>query len=146
MSKKDEIILIEDNPMDSELAIKAFRKAGVIGVIRVLNDGAEALDYFFGMGKHQGRNSLFIPKLVLLDLKIPKVNGLEVLDLIRSNRFTRTIPVIIFSSSAVSSDIVEAYKKGANSYLIKPINFKEYCHTLKLLADYWLSFNKTPYS
>ncbi len=145
MYKKDEIILIEDNPVDSELAIKALRKAGVSGVIRVLNDGAEALDYFFGMGKYKGRNNLFIPKLVLLDLKIPKVNGLEVLDLIRSNRYTRTIPVIIFSSSSVPSDIIEAYKKGANSYLIKPINFKEYCITLKLLADYWLSFNKTPY-
>ena len=145
MYKKDEIILIEDNPMDSELTIKALRKAGVNGVIRVLNDGAEALDYFFGMGKYKGRNILFIPKLVLLDLKIPKVNGLEVLDLIRANRYTRIIPVIIFSSSSLSSDIEEAYKKGANSYLIKPIDFKSYFLALNLVTEYWLSLNKTPY-
>ena len=145
MYKNDEIILIEDNPIESELAVKALRKGGVSGMIRTLIDGAEALDYFFGMGKHQGRKMNDLPKLVLLDLKIPKVSGLEVLDLIRSNRHTRNIPVIIFSSSGTVSDIEEAYKKGANSYLLKPIDFNDYSILLRSLSEYWLNFNKTAY-
>lgn len=145
MNESDEIILIEDNPIDSELAIKALRKGGALGPIRILNDGAEALDYFFGMGKYKGRKIVELPRLVLLDLKIPKVNGLEVLDLIRANRYTNAIPVIVFSSSAVQSDIEEAYKKGANSYLVKPIDFDEYSILLRSVSEFWLSFNKTPY-
>ena len=145
MNSPDEIILIEDNPIDSELAIKALRKNGVAGHIRILGDGAEALDYFFGMGKYQGRVIKELPRFVLLDLKIPKVNGLEVLDLIRANRFTNSVPVIVFSSSAVPSDIEEAYKKGANSYLVKPIDFEEYSSVLKILADFWIGHNRTAY-
>ena len=145
MDKIDQIVLIEDNPLDSELAIKALRKGGANGNIRVLSDGAEALDYFFSMGKYKGRTAIELPRFVLLDLKIPKVSGLEVLDLIRSNRFTNTIPVIVFSSSAVPSDINEAYKKGANAYLVKPIDFEEYSSVLKSVVEFWLSFNKTAY-
>ena len=145
MYKNDEIILIEDNPIESELAVKALRKGGASGMIRILSDGAEALDYFFGMGKHQERKMNDLPKIVLLDLKIPKVSGLEVLDLIRSNRYTRNIPVIIFSSSGVASDIEEAYKKGANSYLLKPIDFNDYSILLRSLSEYWLHFNRTAY-
>ncbi len=145
MIENDEIVLIEDNPIDSELAIKALRKSGVKGNIRVLNDGAEALDYFFGMGNYKGRKTLVLPRFVLLDLKIPKVSGLEVLDLIRANRFTNAVPVIVFSSSAVQIDIQEAYKKGANSYLVKPIDFEEYSSMLSSLTRYWLMFNRTSY-
>lgn len=145
MLESDEIVLIEDNPIDSELAIKALRKAGVKGNIRVLSDGAEALDYFFGMGVYKGRKILDLPRFVLLDLKIPKVSGLEVLDLIRANRYTTAVPVIIFSSSAVQIDIQEAYKKGANSYLVKPIDFDEYSSMLNSLTQYWLTFNRTSY-
>lgn len=145
MDKIDQIVLIEDNPVDCELAIKALRKGGAKGNIRVLTDGAEALDYFFGMGKYQGRSSVDLPRFVLLDLKIPKVNGLEVLDLIRSNRFTNAIPVIVFSSSSVSKDMEEAYKKGANAYLVKPIDFNEYTKVLSSTIEFWLKFNKTAY-
>ena len=145
MDKIDQIVLIEDNPLDSELAIKALRKGGANGNIRVLGDGAEALDYFFSMGKYKSRTSLELPRFVLLDLKIPKVSGLEVLDLIRSNRFTNAIPVIVFSSSAVPSDMEEAYKKGANAYLVKPIDFNEYSNVLKSVVEFWLNNNQTGY-
>lgn len=145
MIENDEIVLVEDNPIDSELAIKALRKAGVKGNIRILSDGAEALDYFFGMGNYKGRKILDLPRFVLLDLKVPKVSGLEVLDLIRANRYTTAVPVIIFSSSAVPLDIQEAYKKGANSYLVKPIDFEEYSLMLHSLTEYWLTFNRTSY-
>ena len=145
MNSLDEIVLIEDNPVDSELAIKALRKNGVNGNIRILSDGAEALDYFFGMGKFQGRIIKELPRFVLLDLKIPKVSGLEVLDLIRANRYTNSVPVIVFSSSAVPSDIEEAYKKGANSYLVKPIDFDEYTEVLSALSSFWISHNRTAY-
>lgn len=145
MSSLDEIILIEDNPIDSELAIKALRKNGVDGNIRILSDGAEALDFFFGMGKYKGRVIKELPRFVLLDLKIPKVNGLEVLDLIRANRFTNSVPVVVFSSSAVPSDIEEAYKKGANSYIVKPIDFEEYSSVLSAMATFWITHNRTAY-
>ena len=146
MNETDQILLIEDNPVDSELAIKALRKGGANGHIRVLRDGAEALDYIFGMGDYKDRKILDLPRFVLLDLKIPKVNGLEVLDLIRANRYTNAVPVIVFSSSTVQSDITEAYKKGANSYLVKPIDFEDYSKLLKAVAEFWLIFNKTSYS
>jgi len=145
MNDVDEVVLVEDNPIDSELAIKALRKSGVKGNIRVLIDGAEALDYFFSMGKFKERTVFELPRFVLLDLKIPKVNGIEVLDLIRSNRFTTTVPVIVFSSSAVPSDIKAAYKKGANSYLVKPIDFEEYSDMLKKVCEFWLVLNTTTY-
>ena len=145
MNDADEIVLVEDNPVDCELAIKTLRKSGVSGSIRVLNDGAEALDYFFGMGKYQGRGIKNLPRLVMLDLKIPKVSGLEVLDLIRANRYTNAIPVVVFSSSGVASDIEEAYKKGANSYLVKPIDYEEYSSMLRSMALFWLNHNRTSY-
>lgn len=145
MDKSDQIVLIEDNPIDSELAIKALRKSGAGGNIRVLSDGAEALDYFFSMGKFKDRASLELPSLVLLDLKIPKVSGLEVLDLIRSNRFTKTIPIIVFTSSSVPIDMTDAYKKGANAYLVKPIDFEDYTKLMKSVIDFWINFNRTAY-
>jgi CheY-like chemotaxis protein len=145
MNQVDEIVLIEDNPIDSELAIKALRKSGLIGNIRVLCDGADALDYFFRIGQYRDWPIGELPKFILLDLKIPKVNGLELLSLIRSNRFTRTIPIIIFSSSAVSKDIDEAYKKGVNSYLVKPIDYKEYSTVMEALCTYWINNNKRAY-
>lgn len=145
MESRFEIVLIEDNRMDAELALKGLKKCGVEASIRLIHDGAEALDYFFGTGKYSNRSVFILPKLVLLDLKIPKVDGLEVLDLIRSNRFTKTIPVIIFSSSTVQKDIDEAYKKGANSYLTKPMNYNDYCKLMETISLYWLTNNKTAF-
>jgi CheY-like chemotaxis protein len=145
MKSKEEIVLIEDNPLDSELAIKALRKNGVNGNIRIIRDGAEAIDYFFSTGAYAKRTVFELPRFVLLDLKLPKVNGLEILDLIRSNRFTKTVPVIVFSSSSAQNDIIEAYKKGANSYLLKPIGFKDYSTLLQSVCTYWLVNNKMAY-
>lgn len=145
MDSHYEIVLIEDNPIDAELALKGLKKSGIEARVRLIHDGAEALDYFFGTGKYSKREAFLLPKMVLLDLKIPKVSGLEVLELIRSNRFTKTIPIIIFSSSLVQKDIDEAYKKGANSYLTKPMNYGDYCRLLNTVCEYWLTNNITAY-
>ena len=141
--KEKEIILIEDNPIDAELAVKALRKGGVEGEIHLLTDGAAALEYFFGLGKFKSRRLKTMPSLVLLDLMIPKVSGFEVLELIRANKHTRYIPVVVFSSSSVDSDIEKAYSLGANSYLVKPIDFKSYSELMQSVAEFWISYNQT---
>lgn len=143
--KEKEIILIEDNPIDAELAIKALRKGGAVGEIHVLNDGAGALEYFFGMGKFKGRQTKILPSLVLLDLMIPKVSGFEVLELIRANKHTRYIPVVVFSSSSVDEDIEKAYHLGANAFIVKPIDFKAYSELMKSVALFWINCNKNQY-
>lgn len=143
--KEKEIVLIEDNPIDAELAIKALRKGGAFGEIHVLNDGADALEYFFGMGKFKGRQTKILPSLVLLDLMIPKVSGFEVLELIRANKHTRYIPVVVFSSSSVDEDIEKAYRLGANAFIVKPIDFKAYSELMKSVALFWINCNKNQY-
>jgi len=144
MHKKN-IILIEDNPLDAELAIKALRKGGADGSIDILDDGAKALEYFFGIGKFKGRKTQKLPALVLLDLMIPKVSGFEVLELIRANKHTRHIPVVIFSSSSVEKDIESAYEKGANSFIVKPIDFNSYSKLMEAVAQFWINSNRTAY-
>ena len=143
--KEKEIVLVEDNPVDAELAIKALRKGGAAGNIHVLNDGAGALEYFFGMGKFKGRQTKILPSLVLLDLMIPKVSGFEVLELIRANKHTRHIPVVVFSSSSVDEDIEKAYRLGANAFIVKPIDFKAYSELMKSVAQFWINCNKNQY-
>ncbi|HHE64592.1 MAG TPA: response regulator [Bacteroidetes bacterium] len=143
--KEKDIVLIEDNPNDAELAIKALRKGGAVGEIHVLNDGAAALEYFFGMGKFKGRQTKILPSLVLLDLMIPKVSGFEVLELIRANKHTRYIPVVVFSSSSVDEDIEKAYRLGANAFIVKPIDFKAYSELMKSVAQFWINCNKNQY-
>jgi len=140
-----DIILIEDNSIDAELAIKALRKGGASGEIHVLKDGAAALEYFFGMGKFKGRQIKNLPSLVLLDLMIPKVSGFEVLELIRANKHTMYIPVVVFSSSSVDADILKAYQLGANAFIIKPIDFKSYSDLMKSVSQFWINCNKTSY-
>jgi len=143
--KAVEIVLVEDNPVDAELAIKALRKGGAKGDIHVLSDGAGALEYFFGMGKFKGRSTKILPSLVLLDLMIPKVSGFEVLELIRANKHTQHIPVIVFSSSSVDADITKAYRLGANAFVVKPIDFKSYSELMKSVAQFWINCNKNQY-
>jgi CheY-like chemotaxis protein len=143
--KEHHIILIEDNPIDAELAIKALRKGGANGKINVLKDGAAALEYFFGMGEYKGRPIKDLPSLVLLDLMIPKVSGFEVLELIRANKYTKHIPVVVFSSSSVDADIKKAYQFGANAFIIKPIDFKSYSYLMMSVAQFWTKCNKTQY-
>ena len=143
--KEKEIILIEDNPVDAELAIKALRKGGAKGDINVLSDGADALEYFFGMGKFKGRPTKILPSLVLLDLMIPKVSGFEVLELIRANKHTQYIPVVVFSSSSVDADVEKAYDLGANAFIVKPIDFKSYSELMKSVAEFWINCNKNQY-
>ncbi|ACH37180.1 response regulator, putative [Citrifermentans bemidjiense Bem] len=137
------ILLVEDNPDDEALTLRAVRKHMPYGIV-VARDGAEALDYLFGTGNHSERDSLANPLLVLLDLKLPKVNGLEVLRRMRENCKTRSIPVIVFTSSTEEQDILDSYRLGANSYIRKPVDYGQFCDNMKQVMTYWLSVNQLP--
>ena len=131
------ILLVEDNADDEQLTLRAMRQSDIPNIIRVARDGAEALDKLFGVGQD------YLPDLVLLDLKLPKVNGLEVLQKIRANENTKTLPVVILTSSDEERDIVESYELGANSYIRKPVDFDQFIDAVRQLGLYWLSMNRT---
>ena len=131
-----DILLVEDNPNDAELTQRAFRKSDLDVRLTIVRDGAEALDYLFG-GKPR-------PKVVLLDLKLPKIDGIDVLRRIRAGERTRTIPVVILTSSQEERDIVECYELGANSYVVKPVDFDRFYRTVSDIGAYWLVLNKLP--
>jgi two-component system, response regulator len=137
------ILLVEDNPDDEALTLRAIRKNMPHGIM-VARDGAEALDYLFGTGCHAGRDLSVSPLLVLLDLKLPKVNGLEVLRRIRGDARTRVIPVVVFTSSTEEQDILDSYTLGANSYIRKPVDYSQFCGDMKQVMNYWLSVNQLP--
>lgn len=137
------ILLVEDNPDDEALTLRALRKNMPHGIV-VARDGAEALDFLFGTGRYAGRDLAVSPLLVLLDLKLPKVNGLEVLRRTREDSRTRSIPVIIFTSSTEEQDILDSYRLGANSYIRKPVDYGQFCHDMKQVMSYWLSVNQLP--
>ncbi|MCX6067450.1 MAG: response regulator [Chloroflexi bacterium] len=137
-----EILLVEDNPRDAELMIRAFKKRNLANNLIHLEDGAEALDYLFNRGKYGDNNNHSLPKIVLLDLKLPKIDGLDVLREIKKNEATRAIPVVIVTSSAEDPDIKLAYALGANSYVIKPVNFESFTEVMSNLGLYWLLINK----
>ena len=126
-----EILLVEDNPQDLELALHALRKANLANRIQVARDGAEALDFIFCEGAYAARKIEDIPKVILLDLKLPKVDGLEVLQRIKADPRTRTIPVVVLTSSKEQSDVVESYKLGVNSYIVKPVNFDQFAEAVQ---------------
>ncbi len=136
-----EILLIEDNPSDAELITDALKSKNLVNRVKILEDGAQVLDYFFRRGKFSKRKSL--PKLILLDLKLPKVNGLEVLKEIKSNKKTRKIPVVVLTSSKEDSDIKEAYKLGANSYILKPVDYNQFTKAVGEIGLYWLLLNES---
>ncbi len=143
MEYKKSILIVEDNPDDEELILMAFRKNEIDTEINVMRDGAEALDYLFRKGKYQFEAEN-LPSLIILDLKIPKVDGTEVLQYIKSNPLTVNVPVIILSSSGEKNDIYNSYKNGANSYLIKPIDFNEFKTLVFCINKFWIDFNELP--
>jgi two-component system response regulator len=139
-----EIVLVEDNPRDAELMIRALKKRNLANNLIHLGDGAEALDFVFNRGKFTGVNRTVTPKVMLLDLKLPKVNGLEVLREIKANELLSTMAIVIITSSAEDPDIKLAYKLGANSYVVKPVNFDAFSEVMSNLGMYWLLINKHP--
>ena len=137
-----EILLVEDNPDDAEMTIRALRKKNLSNNIIHLNDGAVALDFIFGTGQYEGRDISKTPKLIMLDLKMPKVSGIEVLEKLKSKDSTKTIPVVVLTSSKEDPDIQKCYKLGANSYIVKPVDFDAFQNTIAELGLYWLLLNQ----
>ena len=139
-----ELLLVEDNPQDLELALRALRKAKLANRIQVARDGAEALEFIFCEGPHANRRISDAPKVILLDLKLPKIDGLEVLRRIKGDPRTRTIPVVVLTSSKEQSDVVASYELGVNSYIVKPVNFEQFTNSVRDLGLFWLLLNQPP--
>lgn len=139
-----EILVVEDNPQDLELMLRALRAAKIGDRIHVARDGAEAIDFIFCEGLHVGRKIEDAPRLILLDLKLPKIDGLEVLERVKNDPRTRTIPIVILTSSQEQRDVVESYRLGVNSYIVKPVNFEGFAAAVGELGLYWLLLNHPP--
>src|SRR4051812_6199207 len=139
-----ELLLVEDNPQDLELALRSLRKINLANHIEVARDGAEALDIIFCEGPQSERKMADGPRVILLDLKLPKVDGLEVLKRVKSDPRTRTIPVVVLTSSKEQRDIVESYHLGVNSYIVKPVNFDGFTEAMREVGVYWLMLNQAP--
>lgn len=138
------IFLVEDNATDEELMLRALKKSDVPTRVVVTRDGAEALDHLFGRGGHARRDAEDLPRVILLDLNLPKIGGLEVLRAIRENEKTRLVPVVVLTSSSEERDISASYMLGANSYLTKPVDFAQFAECVRQLGRYWLTLNKSP--
>jgi two-component system, response regulator len=139
-----DLLLVEDNPQDLELALLALREANPSARIHVARDGAEALDYIFCEGTHAARRIADMPKVILLDLKLPKVDGLDVLKRIKGDPRTRMIPIVVLTSSREQKDVVESYQLGVNSYIVKPVNFERFTEAVRNLGLYWQTLNQPP--
>ena len=142
--KEKIILLVEDNPDDVDLTIRALKKNNILNEVVVAQDGVEALDYLFGTGRYAGRDASISPEIILLDLKLPKIDGLEVLRRLRADARTQLLPVVILTSSKEEQDIINGYKLGANSYIRKPVDFDQFIEAVKQLGLYWLVLNEPP--
>jgi len=138
------ILLVEDNPNDAELTVRALRRGRITNQIQVLTDGAEALDFIFCRGDYAHRQITNHPKVILLDLKLPKVSGLEVLQQLKSDPRTQMIPIVVMTSSAQDSDIIKSYKLGVNSYIVKPVDFEQFNKAVEQIGFYWVLINQSP--
>jgi two-component system response regulator len=138
------ILLVEDNQDDVDLTLRALAKQNIANDVAVVRDGAEALDFVFARGKYAGRDPRELPQLILLDINLPKLSGLQVLRQLRENQATRMVPVVMLTTSNEDKDVVESYSSGANSYVQKPIDFQEFTEAVKQLGVYWLIVNQAP--
>jgi two-component system, response regulator len=141
-----EILIVEDNQDDLDMTLRALHKANLTNPIQIARDGAEAVEFIFGQGVHAGRQVENGPRLILLDLKLPKIDGMEVLKRIKDDPRTRTIPVVVLTSSKEQKDVVESYQLGVNSYIVKPVNFEGFITAVQELVLYWLLLNQPPKS
>lgn len=145
MSQKPvEILLVEDNPNDEELTLYALKKNNIANHIQVVHDGEEALEFLFCTGVYAHRRIDDVPKVILLDLKLPKVDGLEVLERIKTDERTRLLPVVVLTSSREERDIIESYQLGVNSFIVKPVDFEQFIEVISQLGLYWMLLNQTP--
>ncbi len=142
--KQRMILLVEDNPRDEALTLRALKQCNVVNDIMIARDGVEALDLLFGTGAYEGRDDVEMPQLVLLDLKLPKIDGLEVLRQLRADERTKRLPVVIFTSSSEQEDMLRSYDLGANSYVRKPVDFEQFTDATRQLGLYWLLLNEAP--
>jgi two-component system response regulator len=139
-----EILLVEDNPEDAEMTLRALRRNNLANNVHWVKNGAEALDFVFGTGEYAQRDPAATPKLILLDIKMPKVDGIEVLRRLKSNPATQTIPVVVMTSSNEERDVVDSYRLGVNSYIVKPVGFEAFLETVAKIGLYWVLTNRVP--
>lgn len=139
-----EILIVEDNRNDAEMAMRALKKNNLSNRVLIVEDGEEALDFIFAKGKFAGRDKSTRPRIILLDLKLPKIDGLEVLKKIKSNEQTKIIPVIVLTSSKEETDVIRSYQLGVNSYIVKPVDFNKFVEAIKEVGLYWLLLNQPP--
>ena len=144
MGNKKSILLVEDDPDDVDLTLRALRRHYVKNTIVVAKDGAEALDYLFATGKHADRDAADLPAVVLLDLKLPKIDGVEVLATLRGDKRTKLLPVVVLTSSDREQDIIDSYENGCNSYVRKPVDFNQFAEAVQQLGLYWMLLNEPP--
>ena len=144
MDQQVDILLIEDNPDEAELAIRSLKKNNLANNLKHIDDGAEALDYIFSRGKYANNTANAHPRLILLDLNLPKVGGLDILKQVKSDERTKTIPIVVLTSSQEQRDVIESYKLGVNSYIVKPVNFASFAQAIADLKMYWLVLNQQP--
>jgi CheY-like chemotaxis protein len=137
-----EILLIEDSKEDAEMTLRAIKKINVINNVKVITDGEEAINFIYGKGEYEGRNLPINPKLILLDLKLPKIDGLEILGILKSDNDKKTIPIVVLTSSNEENDIVESYRLGVNSYIVKPVESDNFMKAIQNIGLYWLLLNQ----
>lgn len=139
-----EILLVEDNPADAEMTLRALRRNNLANKVHWVKDGEQALEYMFRSGAYAGRDPVAAPKLVMLDIKMPKVDGIEVLRRIKANEETRSVPVVVMTSSNEERDVMESYRLGVNSYIVKPVQFEAFLETVAKIGLYWVITNRVP--